>query len=326
MKIDCQSHVMPDAYVDIFTKNTQSPKMIRKTEDSVVTLVDDRPVLTSSIKKYDIDTKLKNMDEVGIDVSILSPNIPGPCMLAPDLSLKGARIINNYIAEVITKYPDRFAGIACLPWQNTIEAIKEMDRARDDLGFCAVMLFSNIGGRPVDHIDFHPIFAHAEKKRLPIVIHPTFPKWGTEIKDYMMIPMMGFQVDSSFALLRLILSGILEKCPQLQILMPHAGGVLPFMIGRVDYQTEVMGRKPEQITKPPSEYLKQIYLDTCSPSVESLQYAFDFSGTDKLMLGTDHPWVDPRFIIDLVEKMNISDQEKFQIFSGNAGKLFGLDS
>ena len=134
----------------------------------------------------------------------------------------------------------------------------------------------------------------------------------------------GLQVDNSFALLRLILSGILERHPTLQIVMPHVGGILPYMSGRIDHQTEVLGRARENITQPPSMYLRRIYLDTVSPSVESLQYAYQFSGADRLLFGTDHPWVDmPRFV-RLIEEMHIPEADKARIFGENAKKLFDL--
>ncbi len=325
MKIDCQTHVMPDPYIDVFTRNPQSPQMVREGSDFVVTLVNGRPTARSNTSSYRIDKKLKDMDDAGIDISILSPNIPGPCMLAPELALEGAQTINNYIAEVIQQHPDRFAGIATLPWQNVNEAIQEMDRAQDALGFCAAMLFSNIGGRPVDDPEFEPVYAHAESKGFPLVIHPTFPAWGAHIKEYTMIPMVGFQIDSSLALLRLILGGMIERHPGLKIVMPHAGGILPYMIGRIDYQTEVMGRKSGHISRPPSEYLKEIYLDTCSPSAQALQFACEYSGPQRIVLGTDHPWVEPKLFIHLIQGLNISEEEKSMIFSKNAAELFGID-
>jgi len=324
MKIDCQTHVMPEAYVDIFTRNTQSPSMKRDLDGTVVTIINDRPLLRSDPAGYAIKKKISDMDALGIDISILSPNIPGPCMLAPELALKGAKTINNFIAEVIQQYPDRFAGIASLPWQNPQEAIDEMNRAVDHLNLCAVMLFSNIGGRPVDAPEFEPIFAHAESKGLPIVIHPTFPAWGAVMMDYMMIPMVGFQMDSSLALLRLILGGMLERHPNLDIVMPHAGGVLPYMIGRIDYQTESMGRKPEHIVQAPSAYLKRVFLDTCSPSLEAIEYACNFTGPERIVFGTDHPWVDPKIFLNIIDRLKISDAEKSLIFSANAKRLFRI--
>ena len=321
MRIDCQTHVFPPAYVDILAQNRQSLRLEKDGSDLVIVL-GDRPTLRIKEGSFDLERKLRDMDQAGIDISILSPNIPGPCMLAPDLAIKGARAMNDYIAGLMERYPGRFAGIASLPWQDVEAAIKEMDRARDELGFCAVMLFSHIGGRPVDDPAFEPAYAHAEKRGLPIVIHPTFPSWGAAIRDHMMIPMIGFQVDSSFALLRLILSGMLERHPGLQILMPHVGGILPYLIGRIDYQTEVMGRARDHITRPPSAYLREIYFDIVSPSSQALQYAYEFSGVDKLLFGTDHPWVEPRVFVDLVEGMNISADEKARIFAGNAKAFF----
>ena len=203
------------------------------------------------------------------------------------------------------------------------EAIIEMDRVKG-LGFRGIMLYSHIGGKPVDAPHFEPVYTYAETLRMPIVMHPTVPTWGEAIKDHWMIGMMGLQVDNSFALLRLILSGILERHPDLQIVMPHVGGILPYMSGRIDHQTEVLGRARENITQPPSAYLQRIYLDTVSPSVQSIQYAYEYSGADRLLFGTDHPWVDmPRFV-RLIEEMPIPEADKARIFSENAIKLFEL--
>ena len=324
MIIDCQTHIMPVEYVDLFMKNTASVGMEKESDGTIVTTIDNQSVLKTDLSKYDIGQKIREMDALGIDISILSTNIPGPCMLSAELALRGAQCVNNYMAEMIQQYPGRFAGIACLPWQNPQEAILEMNRAVDSLGLCAVMLFSNIGGRPVDLPEFEPVFANAAARGLPIVIHPTFPSWRSAIMDYMLTPMIGFQMDSSLALLRLILGGTMERLPNLKILMPHAGGVLPYMIGRIDYQTEVMGRKPESITEPPSTYLKRVYLDSCSPSVQALKYAWEYSGPERFLLGTDHPWVAPGYMIDLVRSLDISDADKTLIFSTNAQRFFGL--
>ena len=324
MRIDCQSHVFPQSYIEILAQNPHPPQVVPRGDESLITYGDVQQFRLRA-EKYDPKTKLEDMNRAGIDISVISTNIPGPCMLAPELALKGAQALNNFIADVIARYPGRFAGLASLPWQNPDDAITEMDRAKEELDFRGVMLYSHIGGRPVDQPEFAPVYAHAEAKRLPIVLHPTVPTWGEAIKDHWMIPMMGLQVDTSFALLRLILSGILERHPRLQVVMPHVGGVLPYMIGRIDHQTEVMGRGRENITQPPSEYLRRIYLDLVSPSEQALQYAYQFSGPDRLVFGTDHPWVEPQIFINLIEGMDISAHAKAKIFGTNAKTLFKLD-
>jgi predicted TIM-barrel fold metal-dependent hydrolase len=323
LRIDCQSHIFPKVYIDILAQNPHPPNIVQNGDEYVITYGDIQQFRLRE-ERYSPETKLKDMDRAEIDISLISTNIPAPCMLAPELGLKGARALNNYIAEVIDTYPGRFAGLASLPWQNPAEAISEIDRATDELGFRGVMLYSHIGGRPVDHPDFEPIYAHIEAKELVLVLHPTVPTWGEAVKDHSMIPMMGLQVDTSFALLRLILGGVLERHPRLEVVMPHVGGILPYMIGRIDHQTEVMGRGREHITKPPSAYLHQVYLDIVSPSEQAIRYAYEFSGANRLLFGSDHPWVDPGIFVQLIEGLDIHPEEKGWIFGENALALFDL--
>ena len=322
MRIDCQSHVFPNAYIEILAQNPHPPQVIRRGHEAIVTYGD---VQTFRLQDevYDPKRKLKNMDEADVDMALLSTNIPPPCMLVPELGNKGAQAINNAIAELVDKHPHRFAGLACLPWQNPDEAITEMDRV-NKIGFRGIMLYSHIGGKPVDAPHFEPVYAHAEALQMPIVMHPTVPTWGEAIKDHWMIGMMGLQVDNSFALLRLILSGILERHPNLQLVMPHVGGILPYMSGRIDHQTEVLGRAREHITQPPSAYLRRIYMDTVSPSLQALQYAYQFVGEHRLLFGTDHPWVDMPQFVHLIEDIDIPDTARARIFGENAAILFGL--
>ncbi len=322
MRIDCQSHIFPDAYIEILAQNPHPPQVIRSGNEAVVTYGDVQQ-FRLQVEAYQPMRKLKDMDAAGVDMALLSTNIPPPCMLAPELGLKGAEAINDAIATLVNAYPNRFAGFACLPWQNPEEAITEMDRVKA-MAFRGIMLYSHIGGAPVDEARFLPVYAHAEASRIPIVMHPTVPTWGAAIKAHWMIGMMGLQVDCSFALLRLILSGVLERHPDLELVMPHLGGILPYMSGRLDHQTEVLGRAKKHITHPPSAYLRRLYLDTVSPSAEALQYAYQFSGAARLLFGSDHPWSDmPRFV-RLIEEMRIPEMEKAQIFGENAKTLFRL--
>ena len=171
---------------------------------------------------------------------------------------------------------------------------------------------------------YEPIYQRAEEGEMPIVLHPTVPAWGEYIKDYSIIPMVGLMVDHSFAMLRLILSGVLERHPKLQVVQPHAGGVLPYLWGRIKNQTEVMCRGIENITQPPSVYYQQVYLDMVSPSALAMRFAYDFAGSDRLLFGSDHPWVDIGNFIELIEDMDISQEDKTKIFGLNAQKLFKI--
>ena len=270
MRIDCQSHVFPQEYIDVLAQNPVPPN-IHQDADSYLITYGDIQSFRLLPEVYTEQQKLSAMDESRIDISLVSTNIPGPCMLVPELSVAGAKAVNNFIVELTRKHPDRLAGLASIPWNLPEEAIREMTRAKTDLGFCGSMLYSHIGGRPVDDPDFEPIYAHAATLDMPVVLHPTVPTWGEKIMEHSMIPMIGFQIDTSFALLRLILSGVLERNPSLRIVIPHAGGVLPYMMGRINHQTEVLGRARDSITQPVSMYMKDVYLDTASPSQQALE-------------------------------------------------------
>jgi len=323
MKIDCQSHVFPEEYAEILARNPHSPQAISQEGGYVITYGDVQK-FQLKLESYDVDRKLHDMDVAGIDVSILSVNMPGPEMLAPDLRLKGAVTCNDYVAGIVRKHPDRFAGLACLPWQDVPTAIAEMERAKYELDLKGIFLYSHIGGTPVDLPVYEPIYQRAEELEMPVVLHPIVPTWAEAIKDYSMIPMVGLMVDHSFAMLRLILSGILERYPGLQVVQPHAGGVLPYLWGRVQNQTEVMKRGIEKITQSPSQYYQRVYFDMVSPSALAMKFIYDFAGADRLLFGSDHPWVDIGVFSKIIEEMDIPQESKDKIFGLNAQKLFKI--
>jgi predicted TIM-barrel fold metal-dependent hydrolase len=273
---------------------------------------------------YDPIRKLQDMDRAGVDVSVLSVNMPGPERLSPELAPEGARLCNDYLAELCARYPDRFVGLASLPLQDVPASIAELDRAVDGLGLRGAVLFSHIGGRPVDAPEFEPFYVHAEARGVPLVLHPTVPTWGEAIKDHAMIPMLGLMVDTSIAMLRLILGGVLERHPGLQVVHPHVGGVLPYLMGRIEEQTEVKRRGREHITQPPGAYYSNVYLDTVSPSPLAMRYGYDFAGADRLLFGSDHPWVKIETMLELVKGLDIPDGERARILGLNAAELFGI--
>jgi predicted TIM-barrel fold metal-dependent hydrolase len=324
-RIDCQSHIFPAAYAELLTRNVGSPTTVGANGSFTISYGD---VQTYALRLADYDpvAKLRAMDAARIDMSVLSVNIPGPELLAPELGIAGARLCNDELAALCARWPDRFIGLASLPWQDVPAALTELDRAVEDLSLRGAILPSHIDGAPVDAPELEPLYARAAALGVPLVLHPTVPRWGAAIKDYAMIPMLGFMVDTSIAMLRLILGGVLERHPALRVVHPHAGGVLPYVMGRVEDQTEAKGRGREHITRPPSAYYRQVYLDLVSPSALALRYAYDFAGADRLLFGSDHPWIDMTTFVELVEGLKIPSADKARIFGLNACELFNLGS
>jgi predicted TIM-barrel fold metal-dependent hydrolase len=154
------------------------------------------------------------------------------------LAVEGARICNDYLAELGARHPGRLFGLASLPMQDVVAAMAELDRAVDELNLRGALLFSHVNGRPVDVPEFELFYAHAARRCVPLVLHPTVPIWGAAIRDHAMILMLGLMVDTSIAMLRLILGGVMERHPKLQIVHPHIGGVLPYLMGCIEEQDE----------------------------------------------------------------------------------------
>ena len=136
---------------------------------------------------------------------------------------------------------------------------------------------------------------------VPILLHPAYPMTYDAVKGRSLVGGLGLMFDTTIALARIILSGILDRHPRLKLLCPHVGGALPYLIGRMDHQTQVLKRGAENISRPPSEYLRQIYLDTVSPIALAIRYGYDFAGPDRLLYASDHPWVDPDLIVSKID-------------------------
>ncbi|HEX7550177.1 MAG TPA: amidohydrolase family protein [Candidatus Methylomirabilis sp.] len=177
MRVDCQTHVFPRAYAELLLQNTTSMRTINDA-DAYVVSYGDLQTFALALPPYDPDAKIRDMDAAGIDVSVLTVNIPGPELLTKELGVEGARLCNDYLAELCAKYRGRFVGLATLPLQDVPAAMAEYERAIHGLGLRGIFLFSHVAGKPLDAPEFAPLYATAARDRVPLVLHPTVPTWG----------------------------------------------------------------------------------------------------------------------------------------------------
>jgi predicted TIM-barrel fold metal-dependent hydrolase len=320
-RIDCQSHVFCPELLALLEKRKNSPYAYRKGSDLYVAIEGwHRRVLP---KHTDVAAKLADMDAAGIEKTALSVNDPGPELFASDGAAM-ARLLNDHIAGIVKSHPARFFGLCVLPVQNTDEALKELERCVKKLGMKGILLYSNNAGVFPDEPAIRPLFGAAQTLDVPILLHPSYPVTFEQTKGYEMAAGLGLMFDTSIALTRIILAGILDQYPKLKLLCPHVGGTLPYIVGRIDHQTQVLKRGAEHIRKPPSEYLRNIYLDTVSPLAATIRYGYDFVGPDRLLYASDHPWVDPKLIASNVTGLKLPAADEAKIFRSNAVRLFGL--
>ena len=321
--VDCQSHLFPQAYAEILCSNKGWVRT-EKTDSGYIIRYGDIQNFDLKLESYDPQKKLEDMNSSGIDVSVLSVNMPGPEVLDENLAMEGAQVCNDYVASIVAGNPKRFAGIASVPLGHPVYMMEEYKRAIHKLGLCGILLFSHIKGQPVDSASMEELYTQAEKDEIPLVFHPTVPVWGEVLRDYQMVPMFGLMIDTSIAMLRLILGGVLERHPKLLIVHPHCGGVLPYLMPRIEEQTEVKRRGRENIKRPPGEYYRNVYLDMTSPSTLAMDYAYRFSQPDRLLFGSDHPWVKIDLLKQCILSLDIKDTDKALIMGENARKLFRL--
>ncbi len=319
--IDCQSHLFCPEIVGLMAKRTIEPLVYRKDGQRYVQMGDwHRKILP---KHSDVAAKLADMDANGIGVTALSNNDPGPEWFGDD-GPAVARAMNDYIADIVKQHPTRLIGLCVLPLQNMTAAMTELDRCVNRLGMKGILLYTNLAGRFPDEPEFRPLFARAVELDLPVLLHPAKPVTTDVVKGYEMISALGNMFDDTIGLTRIIMSGLLDPFPKLKLVCPHLGGTLPFIIGRLDHQTQVLKRGPKYLTRAPSEYLKQVWLDIVSPQPLAMRFGYDFMGADRLLFASDHPWVDPRLILNGLNSLALPVTDRDKILQLNARRLFNL--
>jgi aminocarboxymuconate-semialdehyde decarboxylase len=258
----------------------------------------------------DVAAKLEGMDAAGIDVAVLSLS---PTMFfyeAPaEQAVPFARRANDALAEMVDGQ-ERLLGFAHIPLQDAKAAAEELERCLGQLGFRGAHIgTSYAGGRPLDGQELDPVWAVAERHGLPLVLHPYYvgPKPGLE--DFYLTNSLGNPIDTTVAAARLMHSGTLERHPSVPVVLVHAGGFLPFQVGRLDHAFDVRKEPRTEISEPPSTRLDRFWMDTITHSDEALRFLAERIGTGRIVLGTDVPYDmgDPR-PLERVRRAGIDEQ------------------
>lgn len=318
MKIDVHAHFFSLEYLDEVERLASSSSL----RDQAWLGILRRKVRTTPAM-WSVDERLAEMESAGIDMQVLSLSIPN-CFFEDRATAKGlAESMNDVLAEIARRHPQQFKALASLPLPHVNDAVDELHRAIDRLGMHGLALGSNINGRPLDSPEFVPLYEEADRMGLTVFIHPMIPLGIESLNEYDLAASAGFLLDTTVAASRLIYSGILERCQNLRVIIPHLGGVFPYIISRIDnaYRT-----RPEcrlNITKPPSHYLKQLYIDAVSFHLPSLRCALETVGASQLLLGSDYPFAlgDMKRAVESVKELGLSTEDEKKVFAGNALRI-----
>jgi len=290
--------------------------------------------------------RIKRMDEAGIDMQVLSHVQPGIEMLNDTtLAIQLSEEINNWLGDIVQKYPTRFAGFATLPMQSPQDAADELERTVKEFGFKGALINGHTHGRYLDHESFSVLLSKAEELDVPIYIHPTDPP--KEISDYYyegsstLITGWGWGVETGTHLLRMIKAGVFDRHPKLKIIIGHMGELIPFCYSRLSLSLS-MGEwllaaqeakmpgstQVNHMQKSFNYYMKQnVYITTSGVFDQPVfECAFAFLGIDNMMFSVDDPFRDNFEAIDFLNATKLSKEDKEKLAYGNAEKILKLSN
>ena len=327
--IDVQSHFLPKEWIEILSRRHTYPYLTELSKDRWMLHGSSFDALPYHARKaaVDIHVKVKEMNEAGIDLTILSLSPPGPDVAADSREREQlAKIANDGIAEVVSRYPGRFRGVANLGFGDIEESCKELTRCLDDLRFVGLQMYPFArDGTGIENACFRPLFKILSDRGLPLILHPGSPI-NPDYATFRTGSLMGYWFDDAMAMIKLILSGLFDELPDLKVVCPHSWSLLPFLIDRIDTQTALFSEFfGGTLRKTPGEYLRNVYTDCNNFSSDVLAFAVrKMGGVDRMMFGSDSPFVDSGFVANLVREAIPSAEDRDKVFFENARSLFRL--
>jgi aminocarboxymuconate-semialdehyde decarboxylase len=324
--IDFHNHYYPPEYLDAVKKG---PARVRLDygADGIPRLhyPGDYNILVPGHR--DLDVREQVLREHGVDKQVITFTTPGVHFEEPATAVTMARDINDAFAREV-KRRRHFAALATLPLNDPPEAVREFERAIGDLGFPGAMVFSNVNGTPLAAADFEPLWKKANESNAVIYVHPAHPHHVEGMEKYWLTALVGFLFDTTLAAAHLVFAGVPERYPNIQWVLTHMGGALPYLAERCDRGYEAFADCRQNISKPPTEYFKQFYYDTVNFNPDAIEFAIKFAGADRILAGSDYPHQIgsiPKMLTSL-GRINVTDEERKGILGGNAARLLGLAS
>jgi aminocarboxymuconate-semialdehyde decarboxylase len=235
--------------------------------------------------------RIADMEAERIGLQLISPVPVMLCYWGPPQATDAfARMQNDFIAGVVQRHPDRFAGAGTVALQDVQLAVRELERLKS-MEFSAVEIGSHVSGRDFDDPALLEFFAAAQSLDLALFVHPQGPSIGQERMGQYYLPfMVGYPADSALAAARLILGGVLERLPRLRICFAHGGGAFPAALGRLDHGHRVRPEAKKFIARPPSHYAQRLYFDTLTHDPRLLAFNLEKFGAERIMIGSDYPF------------------------------------
>ena len=277
----------------------------------------------------DVAVRLADMDAMGVDMQIVMPPPPQCYYTVPqEIGIRAARMINEGLAEFISRRPDRFSALGTVPMQAAAAATQELEYVISRLGFKGVEILTNVAERELSDPAYDPFWAKAEALGAIVLVHPNGFTAAERLRRFYFNHIVGNPLETTIALHYFIFDGVFDRHPNLKIIAVHGGGYLPAYHGRMDH---AWGARPDchsTLPQPPTTYLKRIYVDSVVFAPLQLAALVAFFGAGHVLMGTDYPYdmadYDP--IAHLASLDSLDPADLAAIAGNNAKMLFAAEA
>ena len=327
-KIDAFAHILPRAYLSRLERQlekTMVPSRLAYYREGVFSF---DPVLT------DLDARWGKIEPYGDYAQVLVLAVPpleevGPPKVVAEL----ARLANDELAQLVQRYPDRFAGFAAaLPLSDVELALRELDRALTQLGALGAQLYTNVLGTALDDARFEPLLGRLEEAGRAVWLHPTrsaaWADYPTESRsDCGLWWSLGWPYETAAALARLVYSGHMERHPRQLVIAHHGGGLVPHFSARLAMGPGYRQVK-DRLPRAPLDYFRRFHVDTALfGAPHAVRCVLEFFGPQHVLFGTDMP-LGPANSVEAtiadIDAAGLSSEDLAAVYSGNAVRLLGL--
>jgi len=259
-----------------------------------------------------IDERVGLLDEAGVDLQVLSLGSNVPYLDSEVEGVDAARVANDAYAAIARQYAGRLAAFGSVPLPHVDAAIAEASRCLDELGMLGIALGCSIREQTLDDPAFEPFWAELNRRKTVVFLHPIFRATDPHIKDYELARIAGACFEDTLAALRLLLSGLIDRHPDVRVIVPHFGGTLPAIFARLSRRGG-------------AALLRKLYYDTANGYGPTLRCACEALGPERLMLGTDFPYIGSiKQNVDYVSQAGLSPEQQQQILERTAADLLGV--
>ncbi|NYT69073.1 amidohydrolase family protein [Pusillimonas noertemannii] len=325
--VDIHAHFYPQAYIDL-VKSEGGAAGAEFLDLGGFPALKAGPLFTGPIneKFVNLDLRIADMDATGVTQQMLSLTQPMVYWADAPLADRLSNVFNDALAQAHEKAPTRLFGFATLPMQFPDLAIAEARRVSKISGIKGVYLGTAVNDTNLSDSSFWPVYEVLEELGLPIFLHPLkVIGMQDRLSQYFLANLLGNPFDTAIAAAHLVFSGVMDRFPKLEVVLPHGGGALPFLLGRIAHGWSV---RPEcaHLERSPREYAARFYYDTVTHDPEALAFLIEQVGASRVMLGSDYCFdMGVAAPVAPVESLaSLSGSQKDQILSGNAKRLLRL--